>query len=82
MQIGQSHVSGVLGGREFINRRDETICVLIQLVEKSQHAQFRLNRDRELCPGVVVVVRAVLLLLEKSRWCWLAQLQLNFKSLH
>lgn len=65
MQVGQTHVGGVLGGRELVDGRDEAVRLLLQLVQEAQHTEVWTHCpcDLGLVVGLGVILRAILLLL-------------------
>lgn len=63
MQVGQPHVRRGLGGCEFVHGRDESVRLLVHVLQEAEHAEVGPHRHAELRLGVSVVLRAVLLLL-------------------
>lgn len=66
VQVGQSHVRCVLRRRQFIHGRNETVGVLLHVVQEAEHADVGADAHAELRLRVAVVLRAVLFLLEEE----------------
>lgn len=60
MQVGQTHVGGVLGGRELVDGRDEAVRLLLQLVQEAQHTEVWTHCPCDLALGLVVGLRVIL----------------------
>lgn len=67
VQVGQSHVRGVLRRRQFIHGRNEPVCVFLHVVQEAEHADVGADAHAELRFGVAVVLRAVLFLLRETK---------------
>lgn len=66
VQVGQSHVRCVLRRRQFIHGRNETVGILVHVLQEAEHAEVGADAHAELRLRVAVVLRAVLFLLEEE----------------
>lgn len=68
VQVGQPHVRRALRRRQFVHGRNETVRVLLHVLQEAEHADVGAHAHVELRLRVPVVLGAVLFLLrEKTR---------------